>query len=108
MSALQMLRRLVFLSLLLTASAVFAADTPHAAWIKAKCAVCHGEDGAGNTSEGKRRRVPDLRSPEVQKHSDAELFDIIVAGHDKMPAFKDVSKERAALLVMYIRSLRKQ
>ena len=34
----------------------------------AKCAVCHGADGAG-----KLKGTPDLRSAEVQKKSDAEL-----------------------------------
>jgi mono/diheme cytochrome c family protein len=89
------------------ASGAFSAETPRAAWIKAKCAVCHGEDGAGNTPEGKRRKVPDLRSEEIQKHTDAELYDMISAGHGKMPSFKtQISKQQIALLVTYIRSLR--
>jgi len=103
-----MLKTIAMIAAALFASSAFAADTPHALWIKAKCAVCHGEDGAGRTPEGKRRKVPDLRSAAVQKRSDAELLDIIIAGHANMPSFKtQISKDRAALLVMYIRSLRK-
>lgn len=100
-----MSRKAAAIVLAVFTSTAFAAETPHAAWLKAKCAVCHGEDGAG-TAEGKRRNVPDLRTERVQKHSDAELYDIITAGHLKMPAFKDISKDRAAALVTYIRSLR--
>ena len=50
-----------------------AAETPHALWVKAKCALCHGEDGRGDTPSGKQTHVPDLRSDEVQKKSDEEL-----------------------------------
>jgi mono/diheme cytochrome c family protein len=39
---------------------------------KAKCVTCHGQDGSG-TPVGKSLQVADLRSPEVQKKSDAEL-----------------------------------
>lgn len=104
-----MLKHATFLLAAAIATGAFAAETPHEAWVRAKCAVCHGEDGAGNTPEGKRRNVPDLRATEVQRRSDAELYDIIVSGHGKMPSFgTQLSRERAALLVMYIRSLAKK
>jgi mono/diheme cytochrome c family protein len=32
-----------------------------------KCAVCHGEDGKGQTAKGKKLKMKDIRSPEVQK-----------------------------------------
>ena len=96
---------IAFLALVALASAAFAADSPHTAWIKAKCAVCHGEDGAGKNPEGKRRNVPDLRSNDIQKHTDAELFDMIAAGHGKMPSFKAFNKDHITLLVAYIRSI---
>lgn len=97
----------LFFAVAVTATAMtLAAATPHDAWIKAKCAVCHGEDGSGKTSNGKRTKVPDLRSKEVQKQSDAELYDKIVAGHGKMPSFKSgVTKQQAAQLVTYIRQI---
>jgi cytochrome c553 len=83
-----------------------AADTPHAMWLKAKCALCHGEDGAGNTPEGKRMGVPDMRSATVQKRTDAELTQIIAKGHVRMPSFKTQLKpEQIPLLVQYIRSI---
>lgn len=101
-----MLKNATFVLTVAIAAAAFGAETPHEAWVHAKCAVCHAEDGSGSTREGKRRNVPDLRSAAVQKHSDAELVDIIITGHGKMPSFQ-MSKERAATLVMYIRSLAK-
>ncbi len=83
-----------------------AADSPHATWIKAKCAVCHGEDGSGKTPEGQQMHVPDLRSPEVQKRSDSELREIIEKGHARMPSFKAaLTQDQVNLLLYYIRSL---
>ncbi len=103
-----MLKNATFVLAVAIASAAFGAETPHEAWVRAKCAVCHAENGSGNTPEGKRRNVPDLRSEAIQKHTDAELLDIIITGHGKMPSFRtEVSKQRAAMLVMYIRSLAK-
>ena len=42
------------------------------AMFRTKCAICHGQDGAGS-AVGKSMNVPDLRSPVVQKLPDAEL-----------------------------------
>lgn len=58
------------------------------ATFRTKCAMCHGQDGAGS-AVGKRMNVPDLRSPAVQKLPDAELAQIISNGKGGMPAFKD-------------------
>src|SRR5579863_3825766 len=51
---------------------------------KAKCAVCHGPDGSGNTAVGKSLKLRDLRSDEVQKQSDAKLAEITNCGEGKM------------------------
>ncbi len=55
---------------------------------KAKCAMCHGPDGAGATSMGKAMGVKDLGSAEIQKKSDADLTGAITNGKGKMPAYK--------------------
>src|SRR5258705_4449930 len=60
-----------------------AADA--AATYKAKCAMCHGADGKGDTPAGKKMGAHDFASPEVQKLSDAELVTIIAKGKNKMP-----------------------
>jgi mono/diheme cytochrome c family protein len=97
---------LVIASLPLTAA---AGDTPRGLWIKMKCALCHGEDGAGNTPAGKQKGAPDLRAEEIQKLKDDELLKPVVVGHADMPAIKSgLSKGSSALLVSYIRGLAKK
>jgi mono/diheme cytochrome c family protein len=75
---------------------------------KKKCAACHGSTGAGDTMIGKNLRIRSLRSPEVQKRSDEELFKIIAKGRNRMPAFDHkLSREQIHDLVRYIRALDK-
>jgi cytochrome c6 len=76
---------------------------------KAKCASCHGPDGAGATAIGKAMKVRDLRSAEVQKQSDTDLQKVISDGKGKMPAYKDkLSVADISSLVAYIRGLAKK
>jgi mono/diheme cytochrome c family protein len=73
---------------------------------RAKCAVCHGIDGSGRTPNGKKLKVPDLRSDEVQKLPDDELSDIITNGKGYMPPFeKKVSADKLQQVIIYVRSL---
>lgn len=75
---------------------------------KAKCAMCHGPDGGGNTPMGQRLKIRDLRSPDVQKQSDADLTAIIANGKPPMPAYaKTLSAADIQSLVAYIRSIAK-
>ena len=75
---------------------------------KAKCAMCHGADGSGNTPMGKRLQLRDLGSADVQKQSDSELTAIIDKGKGKMPSFGGkLSQPQINDLVKYIRSLKK-
>ena len=72
---------------------------------KSKCVLCHGPDGGGSAT-GKTMKVRDLRSPEVQKQSDAELAQVISNGKGAMPSFKNSLKEdQIQGLVKYIRSM---
>ena len=98
----------VLLTLVLVpATFSFAQDA--AALYKSKCAVCHGADGAGDTTMGKKLGVKDFRSPEVSKLSDAELFDITKKGKNKMPAYdKKLTDDQIKDLVKYIRNLGKE
>jgi len=76
---------------------------------KAKCAMCHGPDGAGKTMMGERLKIPDLRSEEVQKQTDAQLKDVITTGKAKMPAYKGkLTPEQVDQLVAEIRELGKR
>lgn len=76
---------------------------------KAKCAGCHGADGAGSTAAGKALKVRDFHDPEVQKETDAELTDIITSGKNKMPKYGDKLKDTEIKeLVAYVRTLGKK
>src|ERR1700733_5696453 len=62
---------------------------------KAKCTACHGAFGSGSTVIGKQLNLRDLRSEEVQKLSDAQLYEIIAKGRNKMPGFeKSLGEEK--------------
>ena len=75
------------------------------ATFRTKCAMCHGQDGAGS-DVGKSMNVPDLRSQAVQKQPDAELAQVISNGKAGMPPFKSsLSEDQIHGLVTYIRSL---
>jgi cytochrome c6 len=73
---------------------------------RAKCAVCHGIDGSGRTPNGKKLRVPDLRSERVQNHLDDEWLDVVTNGKGNMPPFgKKYSADKIQQVVAYVRSL---
>jgi mono/diheme cytochrome c family protein len=78
------------------------------------CAVCHGNDGGGNTemSRGLYPRAPDMRLPATQNLSDAELFYIIENGVrlTGMPGWSNGTKDGETSswhLVHFIRHLPK-
>ncbi len=76
---------------------------------KAKCAICHANDGSGDTPAGKKLGVRNFRSPEVQKQTDAALTEITVKGKNKMPAFeKKLTNAQIKQLVAYVRELAKK
>jgi cytochrome c6 len=74
----------------------------------AKCAMCHGPDGAGS-EVGKSMNIPDLRSEAVQKVPEAEHVQIISDGKAGMPSFKSsLSETQIHALASYVRSLRQR
>ena len=97
---------LVVILVLCLPSAVFAQDA--ATTFKAKCAMCHGADASGNTAMGKKFNIPDLRAPEIQKKTQAELGTAISKGKNKMPAFEGkLTSGEVNELVAYVRQLKK-
>lgn len=73
---------------------------------KTNCSLCHSADGSGNSPTGKAFHAKDLRSEEVQKHTDAELAEVITKGRGKMPSFSaKIKPDDVQKLVAYIRSL---
>ncbi len=77
------------------------------------CASCHGKDGAGKTTMGKKNGAKDYTTAEGQKWSDEEGIKAILEGvkdgdKTKMKAFTGkVTEDEAKALVQYIRSFKK-
>lgn len=89
------------------AAPVFAQQTGEATY-KAKCAMCHGADGLGNTPVGKSMKVRSFKAPEDVKATDAELFKQTKEGVGKMPAYSGkLTDAQIQDVVAYIRSLQK-
>jgi mono/diheme cytochrome c family protein len=96
------------LSARLTHAAVPAADDSGKTTFEDNCSVCHDADGSGSTPIGMSLMIPDLRSDDVQKHTDQELIKIVTNGMDPMPSFKDkLSADEIKGVVAYVRVLGK-
>lgn len=86
-----------------------AADDDAASLFKSKCAMCHAQDGSGNSPSGKALKAKDLRSQEAQSKSDAEISEVITKGQGKMPAFgQKLKPDQIQELVAYVRQLAKK
>jgi cytochrome c553 len=75
---------------------------------KAKCAACHGADGAGKPAA----KIPSLISDEVKAMSDADLTTAIAEGGKNKKAThafqaKGLTPDQIKMLVSYIRGLKK-
>ena len=105
------LSRAVMLAMLAAGLALWstpAAADDAAATYKAKCAMCHGADGKGDTPVGKKMGIRDLTSADVQKMSDEELITITTKGKNKMPGYENkLSAAQIKDVVAYIRQLAK-
>ena len=94
------------LSLSLAVSAV-AQNTGEANY-KAKCAMCHGADGTGNTPVGKSMKIRSLKSPEDVKETDAQLFKQTKEGVGKMQGYGGkLTDAQIQDVVTWIRTLQK-
>ena len=86
----------------------WAQANPGEAIFKAKCVLCHGADGTGDTPLGKQLQAANLRSKDVQKKSNAELHKVIHDGQANMPPFADqLSDQEIDQVIKYVRSLAK-
>jgi mono/diheme cytochrome c family protein len=94
---------------LLAAGTMSFAQSGGEATYKAKCQMCHGATGAGDTPTGKAMKVKSFSDPEVAKMSDAALLGITKNGQGKMPAYKDkLTDAQLKEVVIYIRGLQKK
>jgi cytochrome c6 len=75
---------------------------------KAKCAMCHGADGTGNTPMGKNMKLRSFKSAEDMKTTDAELFKQTKDGVGKMQGYAGkLTDAQINDVVTYIRTLQK-
>jgi cbb3-type cytochrome c oxidase subunit III len=74
------------------------------------CSVCHGDDGKGQTEEGRKKGARDFTNARWQaKVDDARLVRSITKGHEKMPSFeKKLSADEIKALVAEVRTLAKK
>ncbi len=103
--------RAVFIILLVLLLVIgLRAQDEGAALFKANCARCHNGNGDGKTTAGERMKIPNLRSPEVQKLSDEQLFQTIGNGvqHKQYPhtfLSKGMKEGEIRKIVSHIRAL---
>ena len=95
----------VILAIIIASSGTaFAADAA-ALWVQ-NCAPCHGNDGSGNTTMGKKLGLKDFSKE--QAFSDPEATNVIKNGKGNMKGYKDkLSDADVKALVAYVRSLKK-
>lgn len=99
----------IFLVALCAIPSIFAqasgADT-----FKAKCAMCHGDDGLGNTPVGKSMGVVSYKSPDALKLTNAQMTAIVKNGkNNKMPAFNgQLNDAQIKDVLQYVRTLQKK
>jgi cytochrome c6 len=75
---------------------------------KAKCQMCHGADGLGNTPVGKMAKIVSLKDSTVVTASDADLIAVVTNGKNKMPPNKGkLAEDQITAVVAYIRTLQK-
>lgn len=71
------------------------------------CSVCHGDDGKGQTEEGRKKKARNLTNEKWQNTlDDARIVNSITKGHHDMPAFrKKLSDAEIKALAAEVRSL---
>ena len=87
---------------------ITANNQPTGAEIYAKhCASCHGKDGRARTLKAKFNHARDLTEPLWQDEvSDERLFNSIMNGKKKMPAYrKKLTEGQVNSLIAYVRTL---
>jgi mono/diheme cytochrome c family protein len=100
------MKKTIAFTILLALALPVGAFADGAAIYKAKCAMCHGPDGKGETPMGKTLKLKDLGSAEVQKLTDVEITKILTEGKGKMPKSK-LSAEEMEAVIKYIRTFKK-
>ena len=105
------MKMLACLFLLAIARPAVADDAATIKLYKAQCATCHGLDGKGQTTAGKKVNVKDWTDPKVLKAlSDDDVLKAIKTGKsgddgkELMPSFAKLGDDKLKALVVYIRT----
>jgi cytochrome c553 len=109
-----MKRKIYLLFATIVSSAGLAAAADAGATWNSNCASCHGKDGSGNTTMGKKLNIKDYRDANVQAaFSDGEAERAIkegvkTSGKETMKPFgSKLSDADVKALVAYIRAFKK-
>ncbi|HOY59068.1 MAG TPA: cytochrome c [Verrucomicrobiota bacterium] len=96
------------MGLLIAGTASIEAADVKVNWTK-HCAKCHGEDGKGQTSAGKRLKAKDYTNPKVQaSFKDEEAFKITKEGKNRMRGYAALlSDQEIKDLIVYVRKFKK-
>lgn len=74
-----------------------------------KCAMCHGEDGKGQTKMGQKFEIRDYTDIKVQDSmKDEEIFKAIKNGYKQMKPFVTLTDDEIKALVKYTREFVKK
>lgn len=103
MTRLAMLILTIAVALFILIPSLSWAGDDGAALYKAKCAMCHGPDGAGKPAA----KIPSLISDEAKKASDDQLAKDITEKPKHAAIAKSLTPEQVKLLVSHIRTLQK-
>jgi mono/diheme cytochrome c family protein len=71
---------------------------------KAKCAACHGADGAGKPAA----KIPALNGDDAKKQSDADLSKAVTEKPKHAGIAKSLTPDQVKMVVSYIRELQKK
>ena len=96
--------------LLASAAAPIRAESARSENFQTHCVVCHGDNGKGQTEEGRKKKARDLTNAKWQDTiDDARIVRSITKGHDEMPAFgKKLTEPEIKALAAEVRSLAKK
>ena len=102
------IQSLILVASMFASSGVILAADASETWAKS-CASCHGKDGSGDTTMGKKNNVANYQDAAVQaKFTDDQAFETIKNGKEKMKAYKEkLTDEEIKGLVAYIRTFKK-
>lgn len=75
-----------------------------AALYKAKCAMCHGPDGAGKAAA----KIPSLISAEVKAKSDDDITKFLASNAKHAGVAKALNADQTKAVIGYVRELQKK